>query len=397
MILDQLNTLVNAVGVPNPNISLPVRENIESLPEKAVQPKLLTTNKINEALKAFYNNPEATFRSVYQQAAVETALAQSNDLFVRIPTGCGKSLIYQLPAFIEDKTTVVFCPLAALVEDQVATINNRWPGMASKLNDELRTGQRAPPKLLYLHYNEYSVNSAASAYIEMLMNTKKISRIVFDEAQTIIFWNEFTSFRQYLPLIRTQPVPLIFLSGSASPAIVEECMDIFCLPRPKVIFNAAPRMNNTYIVTKNLTSGIKKMQKKEKAIVFVHKRDQTQQVRDNLVEFGHLDPATIFTYHGKMEAQEKSDAQKKWTETDRAVMVCTTAFSLGIDYPHVRYVHVTGRVDTLDSLIQMFGRAGRDGEPSECYYHVQNHYLHRRTTVESRLLGDLEEDVQCVR
>jgi superfamily II DNA helicase RecQ len=398
-ILDQLNTLVNLVGTPNPTI-LPVREQIETLQEKPVQPKLSTKNKILDALKEFYKDGNATFRSGYQQTATETALARSNDLFARIPTGFGKSLIYQLPAFMEKSkglTTVVFFPLVALVEDQVTNINRLWPSMASRMNEKLTSGQLPAPSLLYLHYNEYSLNSQASAYIEMLMNTKKIARIVFDEAQTIIFWNEFTSFRQYLPLIRTQPVPLIFLSGSASPAIVEECMDIFSLPKPQVIFNAAPRKNITYIITQDLRSGIKKMEKKERAIVFVQRTAQTEEVRNNLVQYGKLDPGSIFTYYGRMEANEKSDAQNKWTCTERAVMVCTTAFSLGIDYPHVRYVHVTGKPDSLDSLIQMFGRAGRDGEPSECYYHVQNHYLHTRNTAEARLLKDLEEDLQCVR
>jgi len=371
-------------------------QRLNSEPEFSVAPTTLT---IQNHLKAFLNNQRADFKYM-QQSAVEMVLERSRDLFIRLPTGSGKSLIYQLPAFIEKETglvTVVFCPLRSLVEDQVKNLNNRFKSMAGKLTPDLLSGYTQPPPLLYLHYNEYFDGSQAFIFIERLIAENKLARIIFDEAQTIVLWDSFTSFKQSLPLIRTTGFPIIFLSGSASPAIIDECIEIFKLPIPHIIFNASPRKNLKYILGGKNRLKIHDIEQEERIIIFVAAIKDIAETKSNLENTMKIDPQRIFSYHGRMTHEEKDRNQGFFNKTSKGIMIATLAFALGIDYSHVRYVFVIGSAYGLDNLIQMFGRAGRDGFNSECVYIPESSYNYASSSKEKKLLVDLESNKQCLR
>jgi superfamily II DNA helicase RecQ len=293
--------------------------------------------------------------------------------------------------------TIVLSPLRSLIVDQVKNINSSWPNLATQFSSKILIGTVRPPPLVFMHYNDYYDGSDAADWIAQLGSSGGIARVIFDEAQTLILWNEFTKFKQKLPLIRTHSFPLIFLSGSASTAVLDEVMELFSLPRPRYIFDSAPRKNLKYKVSQESDYDIFVQARiEERIIVFVSTKtlvNQTAKMLQN--KLGGEDKLT--TYHGDMSPEEKDENQRKWIETDGCLMVATLAFALGIDYPHVRYVYVLGSAYGLDNLIQMFGRAGRDGEKSFCCYYFKNNYLAKSDSRERRLLSDLQENLQCVR
>jgi len=350
-------------------------------------------------LKRFLKDENANFVSQYQKHAVECAIARTNDIIARMPTGSGKSLIYQLPAYMEKEKriyTVIFCPLVALIEDQIANINVRHPNMASKISKSHWTGKRDPTPLMFMHYNDYKFGSKYSEYIEYLINTNQLARVVFDEMQTLLLWAPFTHFRQQLPLIRTRPFQLVFLSGSATPLILDDCINLFSLDEPKVFYQEAARPHIKYTITQEPVNQLLPLSNDdEKIIIFLTSKNKIQEIKQYEV-LQNIARDRIFEYHGRMTPELKNENQNKWLETKRSVMLATTAFSLGIDYPMVRHVYVYGPAYELDSLVQMWGRCSRDGRPGNCFYIFANHRS-PSSNPERRTLSDLEENVQCIR
>jgi superfamily II DNA helicase RecQ len=171
-------------------------------------------------------------------------------MIIRMPTGSGKSLVYQLPAFIEkgELVTVVFTPLLSLVQDQIKNINALQPEMASVITQEMMEGDKPTP-LIYLTYHKYFDGSIYSNFIFKLVADNKIGRIVFDECQTLTLWSHFTPFKQFLPLIRTEAFPLLFLTGSASPAIIRDLSNMFNLPMPTLYYQKYARKNIEYTLS----------------------------------------------------------------------------------------------------------------------------------------------------
>jgi ATP-dependent DNA helicase RecQ len=351
---------------------------------------------LEAAVKEFYRDPNASFKSSFQKHATDICFSRKTDLIVRMPTGDGKSLIYQLAAFAERSTelvTIVLTPLRSLIMDQIRNINEKWPRLASELTIDIINSSTSSPPLIYIHYNDYSKHMA---FIMKLIKENRLARVVFDEAQTLVLWDRFTFFRQSLPLIRTDPFPLVFLSGSASPAVIDELVDIFNLPMPQVIFKEAARINLKYEVekVKKLTT-LPQITEDERMIIFVSKREDVNLMEVDVVNNGFY-KEKILKYHGGMQLEEKNENQDKWMTTKGALMIATSAFALGIDYPKVRHVFIVGSAYGLDNLIQMWGRAGRDGLKSYCHY-IFSTTQPFRNDQESIQLSKVENYQKCIR
>ena len=166
---------------------------------------------------------------------------------------------------------------------------------------------------------------------------------------------------------------------------------------PKIIYDSNPRKHVTYTVRQSGELHIPQIEGNERIIIFIALLSQLEGIKSRLKDQPNVDESLIFTYHGKMTAIEKDKNQNDWLTTQKSIMVASTAFSLGIDYPHVRLLYVIGSTYGLDSLIQMFGRAGRDNQKSECIYHFSYLQSHSIDNKERGLLADLEGNAQCVR
>jgi superfamily II DNA helicase RecQ len=374
-------------------------EAVEVIPEKKYSSEELVDQSTLIQLKRFFKNESIDFVSDYQKEAVECCLARDRDVIVRMPTGSGKSLIYQLPAYIERDQqiyTVILSPLVSLIEDQITNINRRIPNMASKISREHWDLKKKPTPLLYMHYNDFKFGSKHSEYFESLINANKLARVVFDEMQTLLLWSPFTYFRQQLPLIRTKPFQLVFLSGSASPVIIDECIYLFSLDQPRIFYQEAPRPHIKYTVTQIPVNQLMPFANdQEKIIIFVSTKARIKEIQQYQILEG-VTKNRISEYHGGMNVTERNENQQKWLGGKKAIMIATTAFSLGIDYPKVRQIYVYGSAYELDNLIQMWGRCARDGLPGYCFYIYANH-VSPSSKLERRALSDLEENIQCIR
>ncbi len=287
----------------------------------------------------------------------------------------------------ETRFTVILCPLISLIEDQINNINKQFPNMACKISKPLLNGKINPRPLMYMHYNDYQWGSEHAGYIEQLINQNQIARLVFDEFQTFMLWQDFTYFRQQLPLIRTGFFSLVFLSGSASSTMIDDCIDLFQLDTPKLFYQNSPRPHIKYIITSDSMIKLKQLNRnQEKIIIFLPSKKMIKDIYES--EFlKDVSKNRLCEYHGSMSESERLLNQEKWLEESESIMLATTAFSLGIDYPFVRYVYVFGPAYELDSLIQMWGRCGRDGESGDCFYVNQN----------QKSIFHLDGDKQCIR
>jgi superfamily II DNA or RNA helicase len=352
-----------------------------------------------DSLRLFLKDGTAIFKSSFQEYATDFCLQGNQDMIVRLPTGEGKSMLYQLPAFMkrdEGLVTIILSPLRSLIMDQITNLNQKWPNLASELTREMIDGSLNYTALIYMHYNDYSASEKHASFIKKLITEKRLFRVVFDEFQTLILWDRFTNFQQSLRLIRTEPFPLMFLSGSSSPAMIDEVTTMFQLQNPKVFFQASPRKNLKYKVQKDgKLTNLPLISNAERIIVFVASRKGIDVLEAELLSQGLL-KEKIFKYHGGMEMAEKNFNQERWTKTDSSLIIATTAFSLGIDYPQVRHVYVLGSAYGLDNLIQMWGRAGRDNVESSCYYLCSSQSF-SKTDQEQVQLSRVENYQECLR
>lgn len=322
-----------------------------------------------------------------QKQAVESVLAGRDTLAV-MPTGSGKSAIYQMAAVVLPRATVVVSPLIALQHDQLGSIDDREIAEAAVVNSLVRAReereawedlQEGDLEFLFLAPEQFNRP-------ELMARVKaaKPSLFVVDEAHCISKWGH--SFRpDYLKLgavIEELGHPTVLaLTATASPRVREEIAEKLRLRDPAIILQSFDRPNIglkvvrcTDVEAKNKALLAKLRQAESPGIVYVATRRHAQEIGDLLAEHG-MNP---LVYHGGMTASERNEAQEAFRAEDR-IIVATNAFGMGIDKPNVRFVYHYDVSGSMDAYYQEVGRAGRDGEPAEAilFYRPADLGLHR--------------------
>jgi ATP-dependent DNA helicase RecQ len=309
-----------------------------------------------------------------QRQAIE-ALLSGRDVVVVLPTGYGKSLIYQATATVLDQPTLVISPLIALMRDQEAALHRKRIPVV-RLDSTLRAEARRQVldrikkggRLIILTTPETaSSDDAYSALVEA-----EPQLMCVDEAHCVSEWGH--DFRpSYLRLGKVRDeldVPqALALTATATVRVRDEIGERLGMEDP-VMITAPPVRDNLVLEVVSAPGHLKfesagKLLRKlpRPGIVYCSTTKAVDQV------YVSLQRARISSmrYHGKMKKADRDNAQRRFArKKSRGIMVATSAFGMGIDKPDIRYVLHYQVPGSLEQYVQEAGRAGRDGKKSRC-------------------------------
>jgi RecQ family ATP-dependent DNA helicase len=305
---------------------------------------------------------------------VRAAIA-SRDTLALMPTGSGKSLTYQLAAMLRPEPTLVLSPLIALMKDQVDKLPPQIASTATFVNSSLSAEETAS-RLAGVSSGETRLVYAAperlrqSRFVDLLADVG-IGLVVVDEVHCVSMWGH--DFRPDYLFIRRglEALGEPTLLGMTATATPETARDIGeALGRTlEVVHTSVMRPNLRYDVAEvaNAEDRIAILVDRLRtlrggsAIVYARSRRSTEELARVLR--GHGFPTEH--YHAGLEPSERTRVQDDFIAGRTQAVVATTAFGMGIDKPDVRLVCLVNYPDSLEGYVQMVGRAGRDGEPSQ--------------------------------
>jgi ATP-dependent DNA helicase RecQ len=309
-----------------------------------------------------------------RQGAIIERVANGGDALVLMPTGGGKSLCFQVPGLLRDGLAVVVSPLIALMDDQVATLEELGVSAAA-LNSTLSAEQqrdlaarirRGEVKMLYLA-PERLVQPRMLEFLGQL----QIALFAIDEAHCVSQWGH--DFRpEYLQLGQLAEqfpdVPRIALTATADKRTREEIVTRLHLQDAERFLSSFDRPNIFYRIVpkeqprKQLLAFLSE-RRSDAGIVYCLSRKKVDEVAAFLCEQGF--PA--LPYHAGLPSDVRAANQKRFLNEEGLIMVATIAFGMGIDKPNVRFVAHMDLPKSLEAYYQETGRAGRDGLPADAW------------------------------
>jgi len=330
-----------------------------------------THSRARDILQSVFGYAE--FRDA--QAEIVQQVAGGGNALVLMPTGGGKSLCYQVPALLREGVAIVVSPLIALMQDQVAALQETGVSAEflnstqdwSSVQDIERRARAGKLDLLYLAPERVLKERTLA-----LLDDLKIALFAFDEAHCVSQWGH--DFRQeYLQLAtlaeRYPHVPRIALTATATPATRKEIIERLRLTDARTFLSSFDRPNIRYRIAekdnprRQLLRFIREEHPGQSGIVYCLSRKSVEETADMLCTNG----IDAVAYHAGFSAAEREERQNRFIEEDGVVMVATIAFGMGIDKPDVRFVAHLDLPKSVEGYYQETGRAGRDGLPAEAW------------------------------
>ena len=316
----------------------------------------------------------AAFRTG-QEDIIQSILSGRDSLAI-MPTGAGKSICYQVPALLLSGITLVISPLISLMQDQVKSLNEVGIHAAfinsslteTQISKALDLAAKGLYKIIYVAPERLE----SERFLRFAINGE-ISMVTVDEAHCISQWGQ--DFRpSYLKIVdfigRLPKRPIV--SAFTATATREVKADIECilkLDRPNITVTGFDR-ENLYYRVEHLTGKQKDdfvvnyiaQHPNESGIIYCSTRKNVDSLFENLFRRG----VPVTRYHGGMDNQLRKNNQDDFIYERASVVVATNAFGMGIDKSNVRFVIHYNMPQSMENYYQEAGRAGRDGENSQC-------------------------------
>ncbi|SEW45056.1 DNA helicase RecQ [[Clostridium] fimetarium] len=302
------------------------------------------------------------------------SIMSGNDAFGIMPTGAGKSMCFQIPALMLPGVTLVISPLISLMKDQVRALNEAGVHAAffnSSLSSvqylkALELAKQGKYKIIYVAPERLLLDN----FIEFA-KCVDISMISVDEAHCVSQWGQdfrpsYLKIMEFVDRLDNRPIISAF-TATATKAVMEDVISVLHLNHPKVVATGFDR-NNLFYSVKNPSDKMAEVENYVKensdksGIIYCATRKSVEEVCLNLQRDGY--PVT--RYHAGLSDNERRQNQDDFIYDVKPIMVATNAFGMGIDKSNVRYVIHYNMPKDIESYYQEAGRAGRDGEESEC-------------------------------
>ena len=338
-----------------------------------------------------------------QQRVVEAVLAGRSAAAI-FPTGSGKSLCYQLPALHLPHLTLVVSPLLALMQDQLAFLHAR--GISAASIDSAQSREQTAETMARAKSGELkilmiSVERLKNERFRNFISQVPISLLVVDEAHCISEWGH--NFRpDYLKLPDYQRqfgIPqVLLLTATATPPVIADMQKKFAIAAEDVVTTGFYRANLNLLVEP--VAGRDKQRRlvewlgakaDQPSIVYVTQQKTAEQVAEQLSQRGIAASA----YHAGMPHEAREAIQRQFMDGRINCIVATIAFGMGIDKADIRNVVHFDLPKSIENYSQEIGRAGRDGQPSDCLVLANRDSLN---VLENFVYGDTPElsGIRCV-
>ena len=308
------------------------------------------------------------------QDALIDGILEGSDVFGIMPTGGGKSICYQVPGLLLPGITLVISPLISLMRDQVMSLKAMGiPGayINSTLNPAqiravYRNLEAGMYKIVYVAPERLQYEGFQAVACRL-----PISLIAVDEAHCISQWGQdfrpsYLKIPEFVENLPHRPVMAAF-TATATKRVQQDIVEHLNLRHPRKVQTGFDRPNLYFEVQhpvhkEDTLLGLVSRFRGQAGIVYCSTRKYVESVCDTLQNAGYA--AT--RYHAGLEEEERTRNQEDFLYDRKSVMVATNAFGMGIDKPNVRFVIHYNMPKCLESYYQEAGRAGRDGDPSEC-------------------------------
>lgn len=308
-----------------------------------------------------------------QEVVIESILAKQDTVAI-MPTGGGKSICYQIPGLLFEGITIVISPLISLMKDQIDSIKELGI-QAAYINSSL-TNQKISQILQELKRGEIKLLYVAPERLESsdfceLLKTLCISQVAVDEAHCVSQWgHDFRTSYRYIPHFISQlpkrPIVTAF-TATATEEVQSDIIHLLKLKAPSVFVSGFDRENLKINVLKigdrlRYITDFISANKDQSGIIYAATRKAVDAVYEKLISSG----IEVGRYHAGLSDDERKKSQEDFAYDRINVMVATNAFGMGIDKSNVRYVIHYNIPKNIEAYYQEIGRAGRDGEISEC-------------------------------
>ncbi|MEA1891228.1 MAG: DNA helicase RecQ [Campylobacterota bacterium] len=330
---------------------------------------LINQDDKNKVLKDNFGHN--SFRELQEEGV--DAILNNQDLLMILPTGGGKSLVYQLPTLMKDGLSVVISPLIALMQDQVASLKaqNISADMISSaqsredIDDVVYSMRMGELKFLYI-----SPERLNTEWMMNMLRGLEINFFVIDEAHCISQWgHEFRDDYRTLGNLKANfpNTPVCAFTATSTDNVTNDIVRELRLENPVVLKGKVFRKNIFISAERRVTNGYSQLKgflkrhENESGIIYVSSRKKTEEVSNYLNQQGYKS----LPYHAGLPSHVRENNFKIFVNDNVNIMVATIAFGMGIDKSDIRFVVHMSLPKSQENYYQEIGRAGRDGEDSE--------------------------------